>query len=92
MARLSALPIGLVGTERAALESLERAHTTPQQVALRARIILLAGDHAGVRETARRPPSRPSGFARSSRSLARTWRTAIVRSPIGRSRPLPTRQ
>ncbi len=53
MARLSAQPITLDKSERACLESLARAHTTPQQLALRARMILLTGDGVGVRETAR---------------------------------------
>jgi transposase len=40
--------------ERAQLEFLVRAHSTPQQLAVRARMVLLAGDDVGVRETARR--------------------------------------
>ena len=36
--------VGLSAQERAELERLVRAHTTGQQVALRARIVLLAGD------------------------------------------------
>lgn len=73
MARLSALPITLEGCERRALESLERAHTTPQQVALRARIILLAGDDVGVRETARRLGVWPK--------TVRRWRKRWVSGP-----------
>ena len=53
MARLSAHPITLESCDRARLQCLVRAQTTPQRLALRARIILLAGDGAGVRETAR---------------------------------------
>jgi len=40
--------------ERTQLEALVRAHATPQQLALRARIILQGADGFGVRETARR--------------------------------------
>ena len=49
----STLTISLSDEEQAALERLVRAHGTPQQLALRARIILLAGSGAGVRATAR---------------------------------------
>jgi len=54
MARLSATPILVSDEERAALEKLGRAHNAPQQLVSRARIILLAADGVGVRETARR--------------------------------------
>ena len=54
MARLSAVPIVLSDDQRGALERLRRAHTTAQQVALRARMILLCADGVGVREIARR--------------------------------------
>ena len=47
----SALAITLAAEQRAALECLVRAHGTPQQLALRARVILLGG--TGVRATAR---------------------------------------
>ena len=54
MARLSAVPIRLIVDQRRTLEALVRAHATPQQVALRARMILLCDDGVGVREIARR--------------------------------------
>ena len=54
MARLSAPPIRLIDDQRRALEGLVHAHTTPQQVALRARIILLSDNGVGVREIGRR--------------------------------------
>ena len=54
MARLSAVPMVLSDDQRRALEGLRRGHTTPQQVALRAQIILLSDDGFGVRDTARR--------------------------------------
>jgi putative transposase len=49
----SALAITLSVEQQAALERLMRAHSTPQQLALRARIILLADNGTGVRATAR---------------------------------------
>jgi putative transposase len=49
----SALCLTLSPQQKAALERLRRAHSTPQQLALRAWIILLAGAGKGVRETAR---------------------------------------
>src|SRR5688500_10066788 len=53
MAR-SAEPIVGGEAEREALDRLVRAHTRPQQLALRARIILLAADGIGNRDSARR--------------------------------------
>lgn len=46
--------ITLDGRERNDLEQLIRSHSTPQQLALRARMIVLAADGVGVGETARR--------------------------------------
>ena len=48
--KAAALPLS--AEHRARLENLARAHSTPQQLALRARIILLAGQGVGVSETA----------------------------------------
>ena len=53
MALRSTLSVTLSPEQKAALERLLRAHRTPQQLALPAWIILLAGDGKGVRETAR---------------------------------------
>jgi putative transposase len=53
MSRQSA-PICLSAEERSELEGLIRSHSTPQQLALRARMIVLAADGAGVGETAQR--------------------------------------
>lgn len=47
-----AAALALSAEHRAQLESLARAHSTPQQLALRARIILLAGQGVGVSEAA----------------------------------------
>lgn len=53
MARRSA-PIALSAEERMELERLLRTHSTPQQLALRAGMIVMAADGVGVGETARR--------------------------------------
>ena len=53
MARGSA-PIVLSSEERRELERLIRSHSTPQQLARRARTIVLAADGVGVGETAAR--------------------------------------
>jgi transposase len=47
-------PIVLSVVERGELDRLVRGHSTPQQLALRARIILLAAEGIGNRERARR--------------------------------------
>ncbi len=47
-------PIVLSSTERSELEGLIRSHSTPQQLALRARMIVLADAGVGVGETAQR--------------------------------------
>ena len=53
MAR-SAEPIVLSEVERDELDRLVRAHSTPQQLALRAQIVLLAANGIGNRDSARR--------------------------------------
>ncbi len=75
MARLSASPIRLDDDQRRTLEGLQRAHTAPQQVALRARIILLSDDGVGVREIARRLGVWPK--------TVRRWRKRWLSSPAG---------
>ena len=52
MPLLRPAPVLVTDREREQLESLERQATCPQQLALRARIILLAGQGVGVRPTA----------------------------------------
>ncbi len=54
MPLLPADQITLSNTEREALKTIVRAHTTAKQIALRAQIILLADECVGVRETMRR--------------------------------------
>ena len=53
MPLLAADPVIVEPAQRAALEALVRAHSTSQQLALRARMILQAADDVGVRESAR---------------------------------------
>jgi hypothetical protein len=53
MPRLAADPVIVSAEQREALERLERTHSTPQQLALRARMILQAADGVGVRASAR---------------------------------------
>ena len=53
MARRAAA-ITLSGEERSELQRLIRSHSTPQQLALRARMIVLGDDGVGVGETAER--------------------------------------
>lgn len=48
-----AAPLELTASQRQELTALIRAHSTPQKLAERARIILLAADGASVIETAR---------------------------------------
>ena len=66
MALRSTLCLTLSPEQRAALDRLRRAHRTPQQLAVRAWIILLAGDGRGVRETAR--------LVRGEAKTVRLWR------------------
>jgi transposase len=53
MALLVPEPVTVLPHQRAALEQLIRAHSTSQQLALRARIIVHAADGVGVRASAR---------------------------------------
>jgi putative transposase len=53
MALLTADPVAVLPEQREMLEELVRAHSTPQQLALRARMILGGADGVGVRESAR---------------------------------------
>jgi len=48
---LLADPVTVLPEQREALEQLVRSHSTPQQLAMRARLILCAADGVGVRES-----------------------------------------
>ena len=53
MPLLTANPVSVLPDQCEALEQLVRTHSTPQQLALRARIIVHAVEGVGVRESAR---------------------------------------
>ena len=53
MPLLAADPVTVLPEQRDALEHLVRIHSTPQQLALRARIVVQAADGVGVRASAR---------------------------------------
>jgi putative transposase len=70
MPRLRPAPLLVTDRERSQLETLERRSTCPQQLAMRARIILLAADNVGVHETAAK-----LGISRSTvQAWRRRWR------------------
>jgi len=66
MAGRIAARVELTPEQREELSALTRAHSTPQKLAERARIILLAAEGVGIGETARR--------LNVWRKTARTWR------------------
>lgn len=53
MPLLAADPVTVLSEDRELLEQLVRTHSTPQQLALRARLVLHAVDGVGVRASAR---------------------------------------
>jgi putative transposase len=71
-------PVIVVPEQRAALEELVRAHSTPQQMALRARMVLHAADNVGVRESARELDVWP----KTVRYWRRRWRQAPGAQPV----------
>ncbi|MGH8514947.1 MAG: helix-turn-helix domain-containing protein [Gammaproteobacteria bacterium] len=77
MARLAADPVTVLPEQREALEQLVRTHSTPQQLALRARIVLQAVDAVGVRESARALDVWPK--------MVRHWRKRWRKAADGRS-------
>lgn len=66
MPRLAPPPLQLVQAEREQLQQLVNRHSSPQQIALRASIILLADEGRNHREIARE--------LNISRDMARLWR------------------
>ena len=66
---LAADPVIVLPAHREALEALVRAHSTSQQLALRARMILHAADNIGVRESARELDVWPNGAGGGGRRL-----------------------
>jgi transposase len=77
MPRLSAEPIVTTPDHKQVLTRLVRAHTTPQKLAERAQLILLAEAGTGVRETARQLGIWP----KTVRHWLRRWRTAAEAMP-----------
>ena len=76
---LTADPVIVLPAHRDALEALVRAHSTSQQLALRARMILHAADNIGVRESARELDVWPK--------TVRYWRKRWREAPDGQSVP-----
>ena len=79
MPLLAADPVIVEPAEREALEALERAHSTSQQLALRIRIIMQAADDVGVRESARELDVWPK--------TVRYWRGRWRQAPPAQSVP-----
>jgi putative transposase len=78
MSLLAADPVTVSCEQRNALEQLIRTHSTPQQLALRARIILHAAD--GVRV---RPSARELGvWPKTVRYWRKRWRQAADRPSV----------
>jgi putative transposase len=70
--KLAPCPVQLNEAERKELQQLIKRHTTPQQIALRAQIILLASGGKNHRQIARE--------LNISRDMARTWRERWLES------------
>jgi hypothetical protein len=78
-------PVIVLPAHREALEALVRAHSTSQQLALRARMILHAADNIGVRDDLW-----GSRLPRRGRLVhSRAWKSASTYEPICCSRVLP---
>ena len=75
MPRLAADPVLVLPAQRETLEQLVRTHSTPQQLALRARIIVHAAEGLGVRASARELGVWPK--------MVRQWRKRWRRSADG---------
>ena len=74
---LRAMPVKVFPEEREVLEQLVRAHSTPQQLVIRARLILQAADGVGVRESAREVGVWP----KTARYWRRRWRQGAEGRP-----------
>jgi transposase len=72
MPLLAADPVTVLPEQRRALEQLVRTHSTPQQLSLRARMILHGSRGVGVRESARQLGVWP----KTVRYWRRRWRQA----------------
>ena len=78
MPRLAPDPVTVLAEQREALERLVRTHSTPQQLALRARMVLQAADGVGVRESARELGVWP----KTVRYWRKRWRQAPDGQPV----------
>ncbi|MEE3718900.1 helix-turn-helix domain-containing protein [Tumidithrix elongata RA019] len=72
MPRSAPTPLKLNETERRDLQQIANRHNTPQQIALRAKIILLADEGCNHREIGRK--------LSISRDMARLWRERWLRA------------
>ena len=84
MPLLAADPVTILPEQRDVLEELVRTHSTPQQLAMRARLILYAADGVGVRESARELGVWP----KTVRYWRRRWRQAAESSPCSSGWPM----
>src|SRR3982074_1393799 len=75
MPLLAADPVTVLPEQRKALEHLVRTHSTPQQLALRARIVVQAADGIAVRASARELGVWP----KTARAWRRRWGEAADR-------------
>ena len=73
MARLAAAPIELTEEQRQALEAMVRKHTSPHQLVIRARIILLAAQGHGIRAIA--------AHLHIARGRVQSWRRRWLTAP-----------
>jgi transposase-like protein len=79
MPLLSADPVTVLPEQREALDHLIRSHSTPQQLALRARIVVQAAGGGGVRAGARELDVWP----KTVRYWRKRWREATDRQSVG---------
>jgi putative transposase len=78
MSLLAADPVTVLPEQREALEQLVRTHSTPQQLALRARIVLHAANSMDVRASARELGVWP----KTVRYWRKRWREAADRQLV----------
>ena len=78
MPLLAAGPVTVLCEQREALEHLIRTHSTPQQLALRARLVVQAADGIGVRASARELGVWP----KTVRYWRKRWREAADRQSV----------